>query len=112
MAYYALVPAAGSGARMGGGLPKQYLPLAGRPLIHHALAALASVTEIDRVFVVLAPDDAEWARHDWSALGDRIEVLRCGGDTRAASVASGLRAMRARVDAGDWVLVHDAARPA
>jgi len=43
MAYFALVPAAGSGARMGGGLPKQYLPLAGHPLIFHALAALAAV---------------------------------------------------------------------
>jgi 2-C-methyl-D-erythritol 4-phosphate cytidylyltransferase len=111
MAYYALVPAAGSGARMGGGLPKQYLPLAGRPLIFHALAALAAVGEIARIFVVLAPDDEEWLRHDWSALGQRIVVLRCGGATRAASVTNGLRSMAGcPVAADDWVLVHDAAR--
>lgn len=110
MSCFALVPAAGSGSRMGGGLPKQYLPLAGRPLIFHALAALAAVAAIDKVFVVLAPDDAEWSRHDWSGLGDKLVVLRCGGDTRAASVTHGLRAMRQTVGPEDWVLVHDAAR--
>jgi 2-C-methyl-D-erythritol 4-phosphate cytidylyltransferase len=114
MAYFALVPAAGSGSRMSAGLsrpvPKQYLPLAGRPLIFHALAALAAVEAIARVFVVLAPDDAEWQRHDWGPLQGRIEVMSCGGETRAASVANGLRAMAGRVGADDWVLVHDAAR--
>ncbi len=110
MSYFSLVPAAGSGARMGGGMPKQYLPLAGRPLIFHALAALAAVAAIEKVFVVLAPDDAEWARHDWSELGDKLIVLRCGGDTRALSVTQGLRAMRKEVGPEDWVLVHDAAR--
>jgi len=110
MAYFALVPAAGSGARMGGGLPKQYLPLAGRPLIFHALAALAAVPAIATVYVVLAPDDDEWQGHDWSALAGRIEVLRCGGVTRAMSVTNGLHAISGRVAADDWVLVHDAAR--
>jgi 2-C-methyl-D-erythritol 4-phosphate cytidylyltransferase len=110
MSYFALVPAAGSGARMGGGMPKQYLPLVGRPLIFHALAALAAVAAIEKVFVVLAPDDAEWDRHDWSELGDKLIVLRCGGDTRALSVTQGLRAMRKEVGPEDWVLVHDAAR--
>jgi len=110
MSYFALVPAAGSGARMGSGLPKQYLPLAGRPLIFHALAALAAVDEISRVYVVLAPDDDEWQGHDWGLLSGRIEVLRCGGVTRAQSVTNGLRAMADQVKAEDWVLVHDAAR--
>lgn len=116
MSHFALVPAAGSGSRMGGELPKQYLPLAGRPMIFHALAALAAVPAIAKVYVVLASDDAEWAQHDWSELAGRIEVLRCGGGTRAASVANGLRAMAGRTGdavaavADDWVLVHDAAR--
>ncbi|RLJ64800.1 2-C-methyl-D-erythritol 4-phosphate cytidylyltransferase [Sulfurisoma sediminicola] len=110
MSYFALVPAAGSGSRMGRGLPKQYLPLAGRPLIFHALATLAAVAAIEKVFVVLAPDDAEWQRHDWSGLGEKVAVLRCGGDTRAASVTQGLRAVMGDVAAEDWVLVHDAAR--
>ena len=114
-ACYALVPAAGSGARMGADLPKQYLPLLGRPLIWHTLAALAAVPAIAHVFVVLAPDDTLWHDDDFLALANRIQVLRCGGATRANSVAQGLATMRQHVpgDAIDdaWVLVHDAARP-
>lgn len=110
MTYFALVPAAGGGSRMGGERPKQYLTLAGMPLIHHALKTLADTVAIARIFVVLAPDDHYWETCDWSGLQSRIAVLRCGGETRAASVTSGLRAMREQVAADDWVLVHDAAR--
>ena len=91
--------------------PKQYLPLAGKPLIHHALQTLCAVPRIARVFVVLAPDDAEWSRHDWSALGPKLAPLFCGGATRAESVRNGLRATAGQVRAQDWMLVHDAARP-
>lgn len=110
MAYFALVPAAGGGTRMGEECPKQYLPLAGQPLIRHALETLAGVPAIERIFVVLAPDDAHWDDLGWDDLAVRLTVFRCGGATRAESVASGLRAMRAHVAADDWVLVHDAAR--
>jgi 2-C-methyl-D-erythritol 4-phosphate cytidylyltransferase len=110
MSYFALVPAAGGGTRMGEECPKQYLPLAGRPLIRHALETLAGVPAIERIFVVLAPDDAHWDGLGWDDLADRLTVFRCGGATRAESVASGLRAMRAQVVTDDWVLVHDAAR--
>jgi 2-C-methyl-D-erythritol 4-phosphate cytidylyltransferase len=109
--HFALVPAAGSGARMGADVPKQYLPLLGKPLIHHTLAALLAVPEIVRVFVVLSVDDAEWARHDWRDLGERLTPLFCGGPTRHDSVLAGLRAIAGEVAATDWVLVHDAARP-
>ncbi|WIM06182.1 MAG: 2-C-methyl-D-erythritol 4-phosphate cytidylyltransferase [Candidatus Nitricoxidivorans perseverans] len=109
MACFALVPAAGGGSRMGASTPKQYLPLAGRPMIRHALATLSAVPAIARVFVVLSPDDAEWDRHDWRDL-PKLAVLRCGGATRADSVAGGLRAIAGTVAADDWVLVHDAAR--
>lgn len=110
MSYFALVPAAGGGARMGGDCPKQYLPLAEQPLIRHALHALAAVPAIERVFVVLAPDDTQWNDFAWDDLLPRLTVLRCGGTTRAESVTNGLRAMREGVRADDWVLVHDAAR--
>jgi len=96
---------------MGGESPKQYLPLAGRPMIYHALAALCAVARVARVFVVLAPDDAEWNRHDWTALGPKLAPLFCGGATRAESVRNGLRATATQVQAQDWMLVHDAARP-
>ncbi|MDR2195643.1 MAG: 2-C-methyl-D-erythritol 4-phosphate cytidylyltransferase [Gallionellaceae bacterium] len=107
--FHALVPAAGSGSRMGGDLPKQYLPLAGKPMIHHALATLCDSADIATVFVVLAPDDALFHSYDWSRFGDKLQPLYCGGVTRAQSVSNGLLA--AELDADDWVLVHDAARP-
>lgn len=95
---------------MGGGMPKQYLPLSGRPLIWHTLKTLTTVSTIEHVHVVLAPDDAHWDTHDWSAFAGRLTVLRCGGATRAESVIQGLRALRRSVADDDWVLVHDAAR--
>jgi 2-C-methyl-D-erythritol 4-phosphate cytidylyltransferase len=107
--FYALVPAAGSGLRMGGGLPKQYLPLAGAPMIYHALARLCGCSEIDTVFVVLAPDDGFFSQYDWAEFGDKLQPLYCGGATRAESVLNGL--MAAELEPDDWVLVHDAARP-
>jgi 2-C-methyl-D-erythritol 4-phosphate cytidylyltransferase len=109
--YYAIVPAAGSGSRFGAEKPKQYLELLGRPLIYHTLAALVACPEIDRVWVVLAPDDGWWSRYDWSELGAKLETLRCGGATRADSVGNGLQAAAMVAADDDWILVHDAARP-
>jgi 2-C-methyl-D-erythritol 4-phosphate cytidylyltransferase len=105
--FFALVPAAGSGSRLGSALPKQYLPLLGKPMIHHTLTRLAALPELERLHVVLAPDDTTW--REPPELSDRLSVHRVGGATRAASVLAGLRAMAANAD--DWVLVHDAARP-
>jgi len=96
---------------MGGGLPKQYMQLLGKPLIYHTLAALCAVPAIERVFVVLSAEDTEWARYDWSAWGSRLMPLFCGGPTRADSVLGGLCAIEDEVAATDWILVHDAARP-
>ncbi len=110
MTYFALIPAAGTGARIGAASPKQYLPLAGRPMLHHAIGCVA-VAPVETVFVVLAPDDNAFARHDWNAFDGRLEPLYCGGATRRDSVLNGLVAAMDVVDADDWVLVHDAARP-
>jgi len=107
--FHALVPAAGFGARMGNELPKQYLPLAGQPLIFHALHTLCASAEIATVFVVLAPEDTLFHSYDWSRFGDKLQPLFCGGTTRAESVLNGLLASELEPD--DWVLVHDAARP-
>ena len=109
--YYAIVPAAGSGSRFGAEKPKQYLDLLGRPLIFHTLAALTAHPAIDRVWVVLAPDDPFWPTYDWSALGSKLETVRCGGATRADSVTNALRAAAISASDDDWILVHDAARP-
>jgi 2-C-methyl-D-erythritol 4-phosphate cytidylyltransferase len=109
--YFAIVPAAGSGSRFGAEKPKQYLSLLGRPMIFHTLAALIACPQIDRVWVVLSPDDDYWQQYDWSDLGSKLETVRCGGQTRAASVTNGLQAAAMMAADDDWVLVHDAARP-
>ena len=108
---HALIPAAGAGSRVGAALPKQYLEIAGRPLLYHALRELARHPRIEQVFVVLAQGDDRFARYDWSEFGARVKALYCGGETRAASVFNGLLATRDLIAANDWVLVHDAARP-
>ena len=109
--YHAIVPAAGSGSRFGADLPKQYLPLCGRPMIFHALLTLAQHPKIDRVWVVLAPDDVYWQKFDWQALGPKVDTVYCGGASRADSVMNGLAAAETALADDDWVLVHDAARP-
>ena len=111
--FYALIPAAGSGSRMQDQIPKQYLALAGKPMIFHALRTLCDSPRLSGVFVVLAPHDEEWQRHDWSAFADKLVSFPCGGATRAQSVLNGLKAACSASLMGDddWVLVHDAARP-
>lgn len=108
--HFALLPAAGIGARMGASHPKQYLDILGRPMIWHAIRAFERHPAIARVYVVLSPEDGWWGDYDWSAFS-RLTALRCGGASRAESVTNGLREMACEVAAEDWVLVHDAARP-
>ncbi len=99
---------------MSGGLrgaePKQYVLLAGKPMLWHAVRALC-VPQVAAVFVVLAPRDEQFARHDWSAFEGKLNPLYCGGGTRRDSVFNGLVGAAAVVDPDDWILVHDAARP-
>jgi 2-C-methyl-D-erythritol 4-phosphate cytidylyltransferase len=105
--YFALIPCAGNGSRAGTAGPKQYERVGGQPMVWHTLSAFAGVKRIARTLVVVAPNDGFFERNPTtSAL-----VVPCGGATRAASVANGLRELRraGAVDQ-DWVLVHDAAR--
>lgn len=108
--HFALLPAAGVGARMGAEHPKQYLDIHGKPMIWHAIRAFESHPDVDRIYVVISPEDGWWACYDWSGFG-KLTVLRRGGATRAESVLNGLAAIAGEVKAKDWVLVHDAARP-
>lgn len=113
--YYALIPAAGVGRRMGVTLPKQYLPLAGKPVLQHVVEALATCSGIRRIYVVVSPHDA-WI-DEYLVSGalslpeEKVVLLRCGGETRRDSVMCGLKAMADVLMPTDWVLVHDAARP-
>lgn len=110
MTCFALIPAAGRGSRIAGDQAKQYLPLGGKPMLWHAVAAVCRAP-VEMVFVVLAPGDEAFRGYDWSAFAGRMEPLFCGGETRRDTVFNGLVAAMAAVDADDWVLVHDAARP-
>jgi len=111
MKFYALSPAAGSGSRMGGAIEKQYMDLNAVPMIAYAMMVLAREPRIEKLFIVLSPTDKRWNNYEWQGWEERIEVLRCGGATRAETVLNGLDAIAKVCDADDWVLVHDAARP-
>ena len=108
---FALVPAAGQGTRIGETVPKQYLPIAGKPMMFHSIEALAGVSRIERVYVILSPLDRHWGQHDWSAFPDKIQALFCGGAHRPESVKNALDQLQEGIGKDDWVLVHDAARP-
>lgn len=106
---WAVVPAAGRGSRFGGPLPKQYQPLAGRTVIEWALSPLLEHAAIRGVVVALAAEDPHWPRLALSG-HERVTTV-VGGGNRAASVSNALEWLAGRVDGGDRVLVHDAARP-
>ncbi|MFJ7566523.1 2-C-methyl-D-erythritol 4-phosphate cytidylyltransferase [Herminiimonas sp. NPDC097707] len=111
--YFALIPAAGIGARIGGSTPKQYVSIAGKAMLRHVLDTFSDTVAISHTFVVVSAEDgyindimAEPADHHAG-----ITVLRVGGPTRQLSVLNGLHAAREWIGDDDWVLVHDAARP-
>lgn len=106
---WCVVPAAGRGTRVGGDLPKQYLPLAGRPLMLHTLDRLAAHPLVAGLMVVLGSSDAHWPGLD--QLNGKPVLTTLGGAERCDSVLAGLRALPADVTDDAFVLVHDAARP-
>ena len=106
---WAIVPAAGRGARFGGEVPKQYVEVAGAPVIAHTLAALLGHRGVVGAVVVLSADDARWP--GWTELAGKPLLACVGGEQRADSVLAGLAALPDSVRPDDFVLVHDAARP-
>jgi len=105
-----VVAAAGSGARMHAGRPKQYLKLRGRTLIEHSVAPLIDAAWIDGIVIVLQPGDEEFPK---LPLGRHWKVRTvAGGASRSDSVLAGLREVAAQARSETvYVLVHDAARP-
>lgn len=108
---WGLVAAAGAGLRFGADAPKQFAPLAGRPMLAHAIEGLAADRRVRSVMAVLPPGDPAFHRLGLR-FGRRVLLAEGGGD-RSGSVANGLARLAAAAGAGpgDWVLVHDAARP-
>lgn len=108
-ALWCVVPAAGRGTRMGTDCPKQYLPLAGRPLIAHTLERLAAHPRVAGLVVVLGAKDEHWP--GTTSLHGKPVRTAIGGAERSDSVLAGLDALPSAVGEADFVLVHDAARP-
>lgn len=106
--FHVIIPAAGSGSRMGAESPKQYLSLHGKPLIQHVIKVFELATKIHSIHILLSQGDTHWRSTD---LSSKIQVHYCGGESRALTVLNGLHAIKDQVSADDWVLVHDAARP-
>ncbi|MEX1667657.1 2-C-methyl-D-erythritol 4-phosphate cytidylyltransferase [Zhongshania guokunii] len=105
---WAVVPAAGQGTRFGAELPKQYLKLNGKAVIEHSLDALLGCCEIRGVAVALKADDPIFA--ELACATNPIVRRITGGAERAESVELALASLSEAQD-GDWILVHDAARP-
>ncbi len=107
--YWAVVPAAGIGSRMGIEAPKQYLVLGGRRIIEHTLTRLGTHPRIAGLVVAVAEGDPQW---DTLSLSFDCPLLRVpGGAERCHSVLNGLIGLEGHGAKEDWVLVHDAARP-
>jgi 2-C-methyl-D-erythritol 4-phosphate cytidylyltransferase len=107
-----VVLASGAGTRVGAGLNKVYLPLAGRRLVSWSLEAFSRVSGIGVLVLVIRPQDAELAAEVLDTHSEAVEVVH-GGGTRQESELNALRHLSDRISAGriDTVLLHDAARP-
>ncbi|MEJ2479246.1 MAG: 2-C-methyl-D-erythritol 4-phosphate cytidylyltransferase [Acidihalobacter sp.] len=107
--FWAVIPAAGVGRRMGAARPKQYLQLAGRSVIEHTLERFLNHPGLRGVVVAVGDGDPYWPqlKHACDARIARV----AGGTERADSVRNALLALSDRAAGSDWVLVHDAARP-
>jgi 2-C-methyl-D-erythritol 4-phosphate cytidylyltransferase len=108
-ALWAVVPAAGGGARMRAACPKQYLPLLGRAMLLHTLERLGRYPRLRGLVVGIAADDAYWPTLATDI--PNLLITYVGGAERAQTVLNGLRALETYAAPDDWVLVHDAARP-
>jgi 2-C-methyl-D-erythritol 4-phosphate cytidylyltransferase len=109
MRFWAAIPAAGVGKRLGAAIPKQYLDLAGRPVIEWSLKPFVDDPRIAGVWVALSAADGYWPD---TAYADHPKVRRVdGGAERCHSVLNALDSLSEEADPDDWVLVHDAARP-
>jgi 2-C-methyl-D-erythritol 4-phosphate cytidylyltransferase len=106
---WALLPAAGKGIRFGGGIPKQYLEVAGQPLLVHALDALLAHPRVAGAVLALARDDTRWP--GWTSRNGKPVLTCTGGGERADSVLAALQALPPEAGEDALVLVHDAARP-
>ena len=106
--FFAVVPAAGVGKRVGGNIPKQYLPIHGKSILEHTLTELLLVDRLEKIIVPVGAEDNHW--QDLLVFSSSRIMVTQGGGERVDSVLAGLNAC-VDADNNDWVLVHDVARP-
>ena len=107
--HWGVVPAAGSGARMGADIPKQYLEVSGTTILEHTLKTMLGWGFLEQIVVAIADADEYWQRLSVAANTAVRSVT--GGAERSDSVLAGLEALAGNAHDDDWVWVHDAARP-
>ncbi len=107
--YWCIVPAAGIGARMGAGIPKQYLTLDGQTILERSLSRILTLPDLAGIVVPLSSEDTYWT--SLTILQHPLVHTIHGGASRADSVLNGLNYLADKAHSTDWVLVHDAARP-
>lgn len=107
--YWALVPAAGIGRRLGSKTPKQYLKLHDREVLAWTLQTFTDLDFLEKIILILHPEDNYFATYMAQEFPDVLLVK--GGEERQDSVANGLEFLKDLAGDDDWVLVHDAARP-
>lgn len=110
MTVAALIVAAGQGVRMGSDRRKQYLHLAGRPILAHTIEAFCAVSQVDFILLAVPAEEIDFCRNQIiSPLGATKDIrLVPGGDRRQDSVRNGLEALGADASI---VLIHDGVRP-
>ena len=110
--YWAVIPAAGVGRRMGSDIPKQYLPLAGKTVLEQTLSVFIKHPKINGIVLAITEGDPYWQTlsQQFQDISTPI-MLASGGQERCHSVLNALIRLATQADADDWVLVHDAARP-
>tara|TARA_B100000446_G_scaffold145134_1_gene138479 strand:+ start:269 stop:961 length:693 start_codon:yes stop_codon:yes gene_type:complete len=104
----AIIPAGGQGTRMGGTIPKQFLTLGGKPILHYTLRTLQESGLIDSLVLVVPEKELESARADWLERPPVVKQVVVGGEKRQDSVFNGYQALPTDTDI---VLVHDGVRP-
>lgn len=104
----AIIPAAGSGKRIGASVPKQFLEIQGKPLLHHTLTVFASCKLIDYVVLVMPRADVDEIGKDWLNKYAIVREVVVGGEQRQDSVYNGFNSLE---EGTDIVVVHDGVRP-
>ena len=104
----AIIPAAGLGVRMGSNVPKQFLLLDGKPILHHALSVLNQCSIVDEIVLVVSEKEITKARQEFQGSHPKVTKVIAGGKERQDSVGNGLQSLDSETDI---VVIHDGVRP-